>query len=77
MPNSVDPGQQVLGEQEVFFVVFDEEDIFRSYDLGVNSFITKPVTFAGLVEAMKVLSRYWFEIVELPAGPHQGLREHN
>jgi CheY-like chemotaxis protein len=45
-----------------------EEDIFRSYDLGVNSFITKPVTFAGLVEAMKVLSQYWFEIVELPDG---------
>ena len=43
-----------------------DEDIFRSYDLGVNSFITKPVTFAGLVEAMKVLSQYWFEIVELP-----------
>jgi CheY-like chemotaxis protein len=45
-----------------------EEDIFRSYDLGVNSFITKPVTFAGLVDAMKVLSQYWFEIVELPDG---------
>ena len=45
-----------------------EEDIFRSYHLGVNSFITKPVTIAGLAEAMNVLSRYWFEIVELPAG---------
>ena len=45
-----------------------EEDVFRSYDLGVNSFITKPVTFAGLVEAMKVLAQYWFEIVELPNG---------
>jgi CheY-like chemotaxis protein len=43
-----------------------EEDIFRTYDLGVSSFITKPVTFAGLVEAMRVLSEYWFEIVELP-----------
>jgi CheY-like chemotaxis protein len=43
-----------------------EEDIFRTYDLGVSSFITKPVTFDGLVEAMKVLSEYWFEIVELP-----------
>jgi len=43
-----------------------EEDIFRSYDLGVNSFITKPVTFAGLAEAMKVVGQYWFEIVELP-----------
>jgi CheY-like chemotaxis protein len=47
-----------------------EEDIFRTYDLGVSSFITKPVTFAGLVEAMSVLSQYWFEIVELPTrGP--------
>jgi len=44
-----------------------EEDIFRSYDLGVNSFITKPVTFPGLVDAMKVLAWYWFEIVELPS----------
>src|SRR2546423_1272162 len=43
-----------------------EEDVFRTYDLGVSSFITKPVTFAGLVEAMKVLAQYWFEIVELP-----------
>ncbi len=43
-----------------------DEDIYRSYDLGANSFITKPVTFSGLVEVMKTLGRYWFEIVELP-----------
>ena len=43
-----------------------EEDILRTYDLGVNSYITKPVTFEGLVEVMKSLSKYWFEIVELP-----------
>ncbi len=43
-----------------------EEDVIRSYELGVNSFITKPVTFPGLVAAMKVLGHYWFEIVELP-----------
>jgi len=43
-----------------------EEDVVRSYQLGVNSFITKPVTFTGLVEAMNVLGRYWLEIVELP-----------
>ncbi len=43
-----------------------EEDVVRSYQLGVNSFITKPVTFQGLVEAMKALGRYWFEVVELP-----------
>lgn len=45
-----------------------DEDIARSYKLGVNSFITKPVTFSGLVEAMNVLGRYWLEIVELPPG---------
>lgn len=43
-----------------------DDDIVRSYKLGVNSFITKPVTFSGLVEAMNVLGRYWLEIVELP-----------
>jgi CheY-like chemotaxis protein len=46
----------------------DEEDVLRTYDLGVNSFITKPVTFAGLVEAMRTWTRYWFEVVELPNG---------
>lgn len=43
-----------------------EEDIYRSYELGANSFITKPVTFAALVEVMKTIGKYWFEIVELP-----------
>ena len=43
-----------------------EEDIYRTYDLGVNSFITKPVTFDGLVKVMGAIGRYWFEIVELP-----------
>jgi CheY-like chemotaxis protein len=43
-----------------------EEDILRSYDLGVNSYVTKPVTFESLVELVKVLGRYWFEVVELP-----------
>ncbi|MDX6451465.1 MAG: hypothetical protein QOH16_1514 [Gaiellaceae bacterium] len=43
-----------------------EEDVARSYDLGANSFISKPVTFAGLVEVMRELGRYWVVIVELP-----------
>jgi CheY-like chemotaxis protein len=43
-----------------------EEDIVRTYDLGVNSFISKPVTFDGLVRAMDVFSQYWLQIVELP-----------
>ncbi|MBA2502612.1 MAG: response regulator [Pyrinomonadaceae bacterium] len=45
-----------------------EEDIYRTYNLGVNSFITKPVMFESLVDVMKALSKYWFEIVELPPG---------
>ena len=45
----------------------DEQDVRRTYELGVSSFIVKPVTFEGLVEAMKVLAQYWFEIVELPS----------
>jgi len=48
-----------------------EEDIYRTYDLGVSSFIAKPVTFEGLVDVMKVLGRYWFEIVELPGSPDE------
>jgi CheY-like chemotaxis protein len=43
-----------------------EEDILRTYDLGVNSFIVKPVTFDGMVEVLKTIGKYWFEIVELP-----------
>ena len=42
-----------------------EEDIFRTYDLGVNSFIIKPVLFDSLVHIMRVLEMYWFEIVEI------------
>lgn len=45
-----------------------EEDIYRTYDLGANSYITKPVTFHSLVEIMQSLGRYWFEIVDLPSG---------
>lgn len=43
-----------------------EEDIFRSYDLGVNSYVTKPVTFESLVEVVRTLRQYWFGIVQLP-----------
>jgi CheY-like chemotaxis protein len=43
-----------------------DADILRAYDLGVNSFILKPVTFESLVEITKTLSKYWFEVVELP-----------
>ncbi len=44
-----------------------EEDILRTYELGVNSFITKPVSFVGLVQIMRTLRSYWLEIVRLPS----------
>ena len=43
-----------------------EEDILRTYNLGVNSFITKPVTFDGLVQVVRSIGQYWIEIVALP-----------
>ena len=43
-----------------------ETDIAGLYDLGANSFISKPVTFDSLVNVMKILGNYWFQIVELP-----------
>jgi len=43
-----------------------EEDILLSYELGCNSFIRKPVSFADFVEVVRGFNRYWLEIVELP-----------
>jgi len=43
-----------------------EVDIHRSYGLGANSYITKPVTMEGMVKVMSALGKYWFDIVRLP-----------
>ena len=43
-----------------------EEDILKSYNLGVNCFITKPVTFSGLVEVVSKIGSFWLELVERP-----------
>jgi len=48
-----------------------EEDVYRTYNLGVNSFVSKPVTFDALVGIVRDLGRYWFELVELPNGRGQ------
>jgi CheY-like chemotaxis protein len=42
------------------------EDIGRIYNEGANSYITKPVTFEGLVKVMKAVDEYWFQLVALP-----------
>ena len=49
-----------------------EEDILRTYDLGASSYVTKPVTFAALVDVITTMGRYWLEIVELPNGEVRG-----
>ncbi len=46
----------------------DDADVYRSYDLGVNSYIVKPVTFGAIVDTLQTLEKHWFQIVELPSG---------
>ena len=53
-----------------------EEDVLRSYNLGANSFIVKPVDYHGLLSMASGLIKYWLEVVELPPGngkdpPHE------
>lgn len=43
-----------------------EEDIYRSYDLGVSAFVTKPVSFSRLVAAINAMSAFYLEVVALP-----------
>jgi CheY-like chemotaxis protein len=57
----------------VFTTSKAEEDIYKSYQLGVNSFITKPVTFDNLIKVMQTLGKYWLEIVALPQ--HNGSKD--
>ena len=62
--------------KEIPIVVFTtsqaEEDVLKTYQIGVNSFITKPVTFDNLLKVMRTLERYWLEIVKLPKGNGNG-----
>lgn len=44
------------------------EDILKTYENGGNSFIRKPVTFKGLVDVLKTIELYWFQIAETPEG---------
>lgn len=42
-----------------------EEDIYLSYNLGANSYIVKPFSFDSMVEIIRSVKKYWFDIVEL------------
>ena len=46
-----------------------EDDIRFSYDRGVNSFVSKPTSFRQWVEILRIISDYWFHVVELPPPP--------
>jgi CheY-like chemotaxis protein len=50
----------------VFTTSKADTDIARTYELGANSFVSKPVEFDALVEVMRILDQYWFRMVELP-----------
>jgi len=60
-----------VGLQNIPIVVLtgskDEEDLTRSYNLGINLYINKPTTYAELIKMLKWLDEYWNEIVHLPS----------
>ena len=43
------------------------EDVGECYELGCNSFITKPAELADFVKCLQRLTTYWFELVTLPS----------
>jgi CheY-like chemotaxis protein len=50
----------------IFTTSQDKKDVYQSYDLGANSFITKPASFEDLVRILRSLGQYWFDLIELP-----------
>lgn len=70
-------GREVLREirsdnslRQIPIVVFTtskaDTDIRQMYELGANSFVTKPAAFTDLVQLMKRLTEYWFDTVHIP-----------
>lgn len=49
-----------------------EEDIVRSYDLGVNTFISKPVRFEDFIKVVTAIQEYWIVIATLPPATATG-----
>lgn len=50
----------------------DEKDIEDCYFMGANTYVQKPVSFDGFIEAIKRMKEYWFEIALLPKDGHKG-----
>ena len=51
----------------MFTISKDTRDVLRSYELGANTFMTKPFSFNGLVKMLQAVKEYWFEFADLPA----------
>lgn len=47
----------------------NDADVNKAYELGVNSYLVKPVSFEGLIELVKSLQLYWLVLNERPAVP--------
>ena len=43
-----------------------KDDVVRSYNMGVNCFISKPTTYSELIEVTRSIIKYWFEVAQLP-----------
>jgi CheY-like chemotaxis protein len=50
----------------------EEEDVARSYLLGANSYVRKPVDFTQFTEAIRTLGLFWLLLNELPPSPRMG-----
>ena len=48
----------------------EEQDVIRSYGLGANSYIRKPVDFTQFMEAVRILGLYWMVLNEPFPYPH-------
>jgi CheY-like chemotaxis protein len=44
----------------------EEQDLVRTYDLGVNAYVVKPVAFKDFMEAVKALGQFWAVVNEAP-----------
>ncbi|GAB4455747.1 MAG: response regulator [Armatimonadaceae bacterium] len=56
----------------IFTTSEDDADVVGAYAHGANSFITKPITFEGLVSVMREIQHFWFDTAKLPYGREDG-----
>jgi two-component system, response regulator len=46
----------------------EEKDVMRTYEMGANSYIVKPVDFEQFTESVRDLGKYWLELNHAPGG---------